>query len=71
MAGHLLGHLQRHTTRIPIALGDLHTVLLDIVESGSWKIESVHNDIVENIKVTVDLHMNVTWQVNMSKKSHH
>jgi hypothetical protein len=51
-------------------LGDPHTALLDTVESGSSSYESVSTDTVDSSKGSVDSHMNVTWQVVKSKKSH-
>jgi hypothetical protein len=54
-----------------LALGDPHTAFLDTVESESCNYESVSNDTVDSNKGSVDSHMNGTWQVVKSKKSHH
>jgi hypothetical protein len=53
-----------------LALGNRHTALLDTVESASSSYESVSTDTVDSNKGSVDLHMNGTWQVVKSKKSH-
>jgi hypothetical protein len=53
-----------------LALGDPHTALLDTVESGSSSYESVSTNTVESNKGSVDPHINGTWQVVKSKKSH-
>jgi hypothetical protein len=53
-----------------LTLGDPHTSLLDTVESGSSKYESVSTDTVDSNKGYVDPHMNGTGQVVKSKKSH-
>jgi hypothetical protein len=53
-----------------LAVGDPHTALLDTVESGSSSYESVSTVKVDSNKGSVDSHMNGTWQVVKSKKSH-
>jgi hypothetical protein len=50
--------------------GNPHTALLDTVEAGSSSYESVSTDTVVSKKGSVDPHMNGTWQVVKSKKSH-
>jgi hypothetical protein len=52
------------------ALEDPHTALLDTVESGSSSYDSVSTDAVDSNKGSVDSHMNGTWKVVKSKKSH-
>jgi hypothetical protein len=53
-----------------LALKDPHNALLDTVESESCIFESVSTDTVDSNKGSVDCHMNDTWQVVKSKKSH-